>query len=101
MAEIKHIGKQNPHPFVSTLLTCFVFVSFAISLSQICGIKTIIHWLQGLRSNQHGSATSTLRLLTTYLKNEGDLLEKGRARYVLLLTLILWVNWVICAQNAF
>eukprot|EP00057_Strongylocentrotus_purpuratus_P033215 XP_790621.2 PREDICTED: sister chromatid cohesion protein PDS5 homolog A [Strongylocentrotus purpuratus] len=46
--------------------------------AKIRCIKLLVHWLEGLKSNQNGSATSTIRLLTTMIKNEGDLMEKKK-----------------------
>ncbi|XP_071490773.1 LOW QUALITY PROTEIN: sister chromatid cohesion protein PDS5 homolog A-like [Diadema antillarum] len=46
--------------------------------AKIRCIKLLVHWLEGLKSNQNGSATSTIRLLTTMIKNEGDLMERKK-----------------------
>ncbi|XP_071847616.1 sister chromatid cohesion protein PDS5 homolog A-B-like [Apostichopus japonicus] len=49
---------------------------------KLLAIKVLVHWLLGLRRNISGSVISTIRLLTTMLKNDGDLMERkkiGRA----------------------
>nr|XP_054754844.1 sister chromatid cohesion protein PDS5 homolog A-like [Lytechinus pictus] len=46
--------------------------------AKIRCIKLLVHWLEGLKSNQNGSATSTIRLLTTMVKNDGDLMERKK-----------------------
>ncbi|KAJ8028379.1 Sister chromatid cohesion protein PDS5-like B-B [Holothuria leucospilota] len=49
---------------------------------KLLAIKVLVHWLLGLGRNISGSVISTIRLLTTMLKNEGDLMERkkiGRA----------------------
>ncbi|XP_070552644.1 sister chromatid cohesion protein PDS5 homolog B-like [Ptychodera flava] len=45
---------------------------------KIRAMKLLVRWLIGLRSNDQGSGTSTVRLLTTMIRNDGDLMEKGK-----------------------
>ena len=41
------------------------------------GMKLLMRWLLGTRSNDSNSATSTLRLFYTIIVHEGDLMERG------------------------
>ena len=44
---------------------------------QMLGMKLLMRWLLGTRSNDSNSATSTLRLFYTIIVHEGDLMERG------------------------
>ncbi|XP_071087825.1 sister chromatid cohesion protein PDS5 homolog B-like [Haliotis cracherodii] len=46
--------------------------------AKVQAMKLLVRWLQGLKSNQNNSGTSTLRLLYTVIIHEGDLMEHGR-----------------------
>ncbi|XP_038055315.1 sister chromatid cohesion protein PDS5 homolog A-B-like [Patiria miniata] len=47
------------------------------TLAKIAAMKLLVHWLEGLRSTQDTSpCMSTIRLLMTMIKNEGDLMER-------------------------
>ncbi|XP_077983606.1 sister chromatid cohesion protein PDS5 homolog A-like isoform X2 [Glandiceps talaboti] len=45
---------------------------------KVKAMKFLVRWLLGLKSNEQGSGTSTIRLLTTMIRNEGDLMEKSK-----------------------
>jgi len=45
--------------------------------TQLQAMKLLVRWLQGLKSNASNSGTSTLRLLHTVIKHDGDLMEKS------------------------
>ncbi|XP_033110666.1 sister chromatid cohesion protein PDS5 homolog A-B-like [Anneissia japonica] len=46
--------------------------------AKIHAIKLLVHWLEGLKSNAGGSGSSTIRLLATMIKNDGDLMERQK-----------------------
>ncbi|XP_074650507.1 sister chromatid cohesion protein PDS5 homolog A-like [Tubulanus polymorphus] len=46
--------------------------------AKLHGIKAIVRWLVGLKSNANGLCTSTMRLLITVINNNGDLMEHGK-----------------------
>ncbi|CAH1778266.1 unnamed protein product [Owenia fusiformis] len=45
--------------------------------AKVQSMKMMVRWLLGLRSNATNCGSSTLRLLFTCIKNDGDLMEKG------------------------
>ena len=47
---------------------------------QLQGLKMMVRWLLGLKSNSGNSGTSTLRLLTTLILHDGDLMERGAVK---------------------
>ncbi|CAK8686527.1 unnamed protein product [Clavelina lepadiformis] len=47
------------------------------SKTKIAGMKCMVRWLQGLRSNDCDCCGSTLRLLQHMLHNDGDLMKSG------------------------
>ncbi|XP_077867919.1 sister chromatid cohesion protein PDS5 homolog A-B-like [Saccoglossus kowalevskii] len=47
---------------------------------KIRALKLLVRWLIGLKTNDQGSGTSTIRLLSTMIRNEGDLMERGKIR---------------------
>ncbi len=48
--------------------------------AKLQAMKTMVRWLMGMRNNENNVALSTLRLLSTMLTHDGDLMEKGRVR---------------------
>ncbi|XP_071951417.1 sister chromatid cohesion protein PDS5 homolog A-B-like isoform X2 [Antedon mediterranea] len=46
--------------------------------AKIHAIKLLVHWLEGLKANAGGSGSSTIRLLATMIKNDGDLMERQK-----------------------
>jgi len=51
-------------------------------LCQLQGLKLMVRWLLGLKSNSGNSGTSTLRLLNTLILHDGDLMERGAIKWV-------------------
>ncbi|KAI0216629.1 hypothetical protein LSAT2_031380 [Lamellibrachia satsuma] len=45
--------------------------------AKLQGLKLMVRWLIGLKSNSGNSGTSTLRLLNTLILHDGDLMERG------------------------
>ena len=56
----------------------------------------MMRWLLGIKSNEHSSGTSTLRLLYTIIVHEGDLMERGLIKYVIICSVIV-VSIIACA----
>ncbi|XP_069130479.1 sister chromatid cohesion protein PDS5 homolog A-like [Argopecten irradians] len=48
------------------------------TMAKVQAMKLLVRWLQGIKSNANNSGTSTLRLLFTVIKHEGDLMERGK-----------------------
>ncbi|MBN3290642.1 PDS5B protein, partial [Polypterus senegalus] len=48
------------------------------TMVKIQGIKLMVRWLLGMRSNLSKSGTSTLKMLTAILNSDGDLTEQGK-----------------------
>lgn len=44
------------------------------------GMAMLVKWLRGLKTHSN-SASSALRLLSTCIRNKGDLMEKGHIGY--------------------
>ena len=55
---------------------------------QVLALKLMMRWLLGIKSNEHSSGTSTLRLLYTIIVHEGDLMERGLIKYVIICSVI-------------
>lgn len=45
-------------------------------------LKMMVRWLLGQGEKDIKSATSTLRLLHTMISHDGDLMERGKIKYV-------------------
>ncbi len=48
--------------------------------AKVQALKMMVRWLLGIKSNDNNVATSTLRLLSTMLTHDGDLMEKGKIK---------------------
>ena len=56
-------------------------IDWLLIVFQLLCMKLMVHWLLGVKSNEHNSASSTLRLLYTMIVNKGDLMERGLVGY--------------------
>ena len=50
--------------------------------AKLQAMKMMVRWLLGMRNNENNVAVSTLRLLSTMLTHDGDLMEKGQIWWV-------------------
>ena len=53
--------------------------------AKLHAMKMMVRWLLGMRNNENNVAVSTLRLLSTMLTHDGDLMEKGQIWWVIFL----------------
>ena len=51
--------------------------------AKLQAMKMMVRWLLGMRNNENNVAVSTLRLLSTMLTHDGDLMEKGQIWWVI------------------
>ena len=58
--------------------------------AKLQAMKMMVRWLLGMRNNENNVAVSTLRLLSTMLTHDGDLMEKGQIWWeIFLITIFL------------
>jgi sister-chromatid-cohesion protein PDS5 len=55
---------------------CVIEMVSEETMAKMEGMKLMVRWLLGMKTSVN-SGTSTLRLLTTVIKHEGDLMERG------------------------
>ncbi len=46
--------------------------------AKVQAMKMMVRWLLGMKNNDNNVALSTLRLLSTMLTHDGDLMEKDK-----------------------